>query len=1510
MKTGFVTKRLLAMLTALTLVSAEFGGMATPALSAELTDSSLTEDTISEETIFTEEQTGENDPAYDTADVIGEDENTGEAEEDQVLEEETSSEEISSEGISLEEISPENPELSEETAEPEDAVNDAVQDPAVIFTTEDAEDPGNSISGEPLPVGSGFTTSSGSVVCLGAGILSEGVNTTNAAKVLFGYPNWRWRVIGYGGNGIASSAGSSDGRPATATLLMDDINYSARAYFDHEAPYSNVYAGSSLQKATNDLQGYLSSGEKAAIVPRKLTVNDTPGANCDGIAGEEVDGALFWSLSTKEALALGAGLGNASGEWWLRSPGSSPDKAAYHNGTGGVQIDGASVDTNYAVRPAFNLDLSSVVYTMKRGTEDVCCLYMLDPSVKAGSDGFSREGNTITVSYRRSSSLDRLNVLITDKVYTDPSAQILDYGKLAVAGSIDSNNKGTYDLPDDLSGVEGKDYHIYLIPEKSSHGTEYHVGLPIEIVESYPVWVGETQVTKNNKDDIPGIKGGGKASYDPDTNTLTFSGNVTGVTGYHAVSNGTFDANCQIYSLISDPALTIEGDARLHNEEVGHGQGIKCRKLIINGNLDILADDDSIACGPCTIRGKVTAGSLVDCGKLLIDGGTLKVRNSQVDCSEIEVKTGILDVEDSRYGGDKGVVSCDSGSITLSDQVRLIEPVGGSISTDGKYILEADGTTKAKKVLIGSADGIVTVTYFGKYASPIASQNIARGKCAIRPKDPTDPAGIFDGWYTTAACTEPFDFNNPLTKDTEVYSKWRSSKSFSIYYDVNGHAADWAGFGESRKIAPGIFRWGIIEGQNTINPGNNTFDYANPSDPEFRFDGWYLDAECTQLYDFNMVPKNDFTLYAGWTAPSVANWTVTFDLGEMTGKTPVVPPRKVPSGEKVKEPSKPMPPAGELKAFSGWFEDTECMNPYSFDAPVTEDKTLHAGWTDADGFSVYFADEAYDEDALTWNEYQNRFEHVYTGRAIRPLVIVTDVNGKALKEDVDYTLKYGNNKNVDKKGKPATITVKGKGNYKKTRKLTFYILPKDLNEGTDPAPGIEVEKTNFTNQIVVTAGKTPAPVIRYGDYRLSAKDYTLTLGNGKKKFSSKDSEDKLWITVKGKGNFRGMLENMPVTVRESNDECALKLKTPKKIKFTYDGTEKTLTGEQLKVYNGKGALLEKDVHYTVAYVNNVNAGTATVVVTGIGSYYQGLSAAKTFTIAPDKKSSKITASILTPADEITYDRTGVRPQILVEAERSGEKTALTEGVDYKVSYSNNKNAGKNAKYKITFRGNYKGRSAKSGKFTIRPASFGNNFLVIGGDQLYKKPGKYTSKIYVIDQNANNRLLSAKDYSIVSYVTESDGKNITKAKKYKLSSKSEYVNVTIKGKGNYEGTEKMFKYVYRIMQTDEAVVDLSKVKICAKGTQKALKDCEYSGESITPDIDVYIKKKGKWELLGSGKSSKYHYAYYCNNEDRGTGTVILMPERWYNDPPYSYGLKTATFKIKERGISGFLQKFWK
>lgn len=115
--------------------------------------------------------------------------------------------------------------------------------------------------------------------------------------------------------------------------------------------------------------------------------------------------------------------------------------------------------------------------------------------------------------------------------------------------------------------------------------------------------------------------------------------------------------------------------------------------------------------------------------------------------------------------------------------------------------------------------------------------------------------------------------------------------------------------------------------------------------------------------------------------------------------------------------------------------------------------------------------------------------------------------------------------------------------------------------------------------------------------------------------------------------------------------------------------------------------LKEGTDYTVAYSNNINAGTATVTVTGKGTF-TGTNK-KTFKI----KAAAIAASGITVSTSgLTYNGSAKKPAVTV---KSGNKT-LKSGTDYTVAYKNNTNAG-NATATVTGKGNYSGTVNKTFK---------------------------------------------------------------------------------------------------------------------------------------------------------------------------------------------------------------------
>lgn len=194
------------------------------------------------------------------------------------------------------------------------------------------------------------------------------------------------------------------------------------------------------------------------------------------------------------------------------------------------------------------------------------------------------------------------------------------------------------------------------------------------------------------------------------------------------------------------------------------------------------------------------------------------------------------------------------------------------------------------------------------------------------------------------------------------------------------------------------------------------------------------------------------------------------------------------------------------------------------------------------------------------------------------------------------------------------------------------------------------------------------------------------------------------------------------------------------------------------VLNDGGKTLVEGSDYRIhSYENNVNAGTASVIVEGLGSYsgYKRV----TFTIAPISLSG---AQVSIAQTNFTYDGTAKEPVVTVKI---GGKT-LAAGEDYDVSYASNASAG-TAKATVTGEGNYAGTC--SATFRINPASLSGASVELAQtsytyDGTAKKPG-VTVKL------GGKTLMEGADYAV----------------SYSANVAVGTARATVTGKGNYTGT---------------------------------------------------------------------------------------------------------------------------
>ena len=265
-------------------------------------------------------------------------------------------------------------------------------------------------------------------------------------------------------------------------LLSDGLlgtGYYGGVYFDNTSPYSNTWQGSDAQAWCNTFaSSNLDSRELAAIL--ETTKSDdaftsstysVPFAASENILNG--DKVFFLSAEEAENSAYGFANGNArianyGGSaclWWLRSPyASNPGYAGAVYGSGNV--DYSNVDNDWAARPAFNLDLTSVLFTsaaaggksangMDSGltavddyTGSEWKLTLLDKSrsfAVTETTASGKPGDTVTLHYAGATTgtNEYISVIIAD------SSGAQYYGRVAQPGG--ESGTATLSIPADLA---------------------------------------------------------------------------------------------------------------------------------------------------------------------------------------------------------------------------------------------------------------------------------------------------------------------------------------------------------------------------------------------------------------------------------------------------------------------------------------------------------------------------------------------------------------------------------------------------------------------------------------------------------------------------------------------------------------------------------------------------------------------------------------------------------------------------------------------------------------------------------------------------------------------------------------------------------------------------------------------------------------------------------------------------------------------------------------------------
>ena len=336
---------------------------------------------------------------------------------------------------------------------------------------------------------------------------------------------------------------------------------------------------------------------------------------------------------------------------------------------------------------------------------------------------------------------------------------------------------------------------------------------------------------------------------------------------------------------------------------------------------------------------------------------------------------------------------------------------------------------------------------------------------------------------------------------------------------------------------------------------------------------------------------------------------------------------------------------------------------------------------------------------------------------------------KVLVEDTDYTLSYS--EDVINAG-TVTVTIKGKGNYSQETTVDYQITPRTvkLTSGSDSktydgTPLVKHDVTVSEDGFVKDDGATYNVTGSQTETGSSKNTFTYTL-------NEKTLEKNYVIEIK-----EGTLEVIPVT-----DEVTVTI-TEHSAEHVYDGTEKTVTGYDVKSISNK--------HYTKD--DFTFSGTAEAKGTNVGEYPMNVQASDftnnshnftNVTFIIEDGSLKITPKSINPEDEKTgiqvtkpddtmYNGEEQKNKPTVEDTKTG--ATLVENVDYTLSYTAAVNAG-TVEVTITGIGNYTGTAKTSYEITKRNVTLTsatdskvydknpltNHNITVGGDGFVKEEG--------------------------------------------------------------------------------------------------------------------------------------------------------------------------------------------
>lgn len=405
---------------------------------------------------------------------------------------------------------------------------------------------------------------------------------------------------------------------------------------------------------------------------------------------------------------------------------------------------------------------------------------------------------------------------------------------------------------------------------------------------------------------------------------------------------------------------------------------------------------------------------------------------------------------------------------------------------------------------------------------------------------------------------------------------------------------------------------------------------------------------------------------------------------------------------------------------------------------------------------------------------------------------------------------------------------------------------------------------NIKKSINVTCADCHNNLGRDKDYEVIVSDYKKT--------------GKVDVTIKGIGAFEGMTAKTSVNVEyHKHGEQGYRIDD---LYSGYNWTGKEVRPD-LKVYcNDCNKELKEGTDYKLEYKNNVNVGTATVKIVGMGAY-EGVDRTANFEIEEDCGWNGIAVNdnAYQDGDHIgTYKwyrwkENGNLPTVVIVCKHCGKW--LTKDTDYKLEYSNKDHPG-DGTLKVTGLNKYAGYELTF-KYTLSPKTFYSNEHSDGDDL---GTFRYTGKAIKADigtlyiENTDTEAVEGKDYQL----------------EYSNNINEGTATVKVVGIGDAKGT--VLTYTYHI----EKQHGWNGFSVTGHKDGDDLGSYEWTGNEVEPELNLTCNHCG--ETLAENRD--YELEYTGDRTEPGKITVKVIGTRDYEGwtQSFTYTIKNKTFSFED------------